>query len=124
MGDVERMLYSYEKERRLQAGFVGALAVSVNDEVGQVPYGRLAILRKVLPKLPNALKIIGVGYGYNSTAVYRSLRGDGSSSQLAALGPGDTRLCGEPGTRISHVQLQQPWPQEAVERRTLTSSPS
>ena len=114
VGDTERLLETYEVERREQARLVGAIAVSFNDEVGLAPYGTWPFLMKVLRNLPNLPKVLGVGYGYSSAAVYRRLHGDGSTSESAPLGPGDSRLRGEAGSRVPHVALQQPWPQQAV----------
>ena len=114
VGNADALLDTYEAERREQARFVGRVAVSLNDDVGLQPYGPWGQLMKVLLWAPQLDKVLGVGYGYSGPAVYRQLRGDGSKVESSWLGPGSSRLCGEPGTRVPHVELLQPWPQVAV----------
>jgi putative polyketide hydroxylase len=92
----ERLLDSYQCERRPVALAVGAIAASMNDPRGLIAINRSPLatiwgMRKVFPYL-------GVGYGYASEAI--------KLEPGVPPGPGSKDLAGRPGTRAPHVWLE------------------
>jgi hypothetical protein len=92
----DRLLDSYEAERRPVALDVGSIAAGMNDPRGVIAVGRSPL--QTFWGLRRVFGYLGVGYGYGSSAVMLE--------PGRAPGPGTKDLKGRPGTRAPHVWLR------------------
>lgn len=88
----ERLLDTYDAERRPVATAVSSIAGSMNDARGLM---KARSLGQMFWGLRRAAPYFTVGYGYNSEAILPE----------GHAGPGTTDLSGRPGTRVPHLEV-------------------